>query len=81
MYKCPKCSSMFFSPTCKFCPNCGTETTKTTLDEFKAEPVKLEKCGACGTEIFPSYNFCIGCGRPVNNDAKALLAEARKNRR
>lgn len=55
---CPACGASI-GASVKFCPQCGTDTTK------KAEPKKA-MCSACGAELPVSTKFCSQCGRKIN---------------
>lgn len=58
--KCPKCGSQYdrAAPP-KFCPDCGAAIGA------EETPGDVRYCIHCGTQLDPSYSFCMKCGRPV----------------
>lgn len=53
---CPGCGEKIDEKV-RFCPNCGTDTTK------KKE--KGIRCSACGAEVAKGIKFCSECGRKI----------------
>ncbi len=62
MKACPNCSKQIGVNT-KFCPHCGTDTTK------KAEEKAKANCSACGAALPDGTKFCPECGRKLNRCA------------
>ena len=56
--ECPNCHASI-GESLKFCPECGTDTTK------KETPVKAV-CSDCGAKFVPGTKFCPECGRKLN---------------
>lgn len=56
MKECPSCHSKI-GESLKFCPHCGSDTTKQT---------KKTACSSCGYEYPAGTRFCPGCGKKLN---------------
>ena len=56
---CPACGASI-GASLKFCPECGTDTTK------KAEEKPKAVCSVCGEVLPGNTKFCPECGRKVN---------------
>lgn len=56
--ECPNCHASI-GASLKFCPECGTDTTK-------KEPEKKSICSGCGGEFTPGTKFCPECGKKIN---------------
>lgn len=55
--ECPACHAMI-GESLKFCPECGTDTSKKAASEAK--------CSACGGSFAPGTKFCPSCGKKLN---------------
>lgn len=55
--ECPNCHAKIGN-SLKFCPECGTDTTKKEESNIK--------CSACGEKYSAGTKFCPGCGRKLN---------------
>ena len=49
--KCPKCKTLIYDPTLKFCPKCGASLARV--------------CTKCNKDIPLGAKFCTQCGSPV----------------
>ncbi len=76
---CTSCGKEYPSGS-KFCPHCGTETSKPKVVEIE-KTVEVVICRKCGAKMSAGSKFCPSCGTPVTEEEKKPVQEPKRDAR